>query len=66
MLGGPGGDLTFGRQFQGDTVDQAGKPYGFVNIEYNGEVFQGGSSILSLWIWVDTPTGAMRIRRQAV
>ena len=56
VLGGPG-DLTFGQTIQGDTVDGAGKPYGFVDIEYNGQALQGGSSILSLWIWVDTPAG---------
>ena len=57
VLGGPGGDLTFGQTIQGDTVDQAGKPFGFVNIEYNGEVSQGVDSLFNLWIWVDNPDG---------
>ena len=48
VLGGTGGDLTFGQTIQGDTVDQTGKPFGFVNIEYNGEVSQGVDSLFDL------------------
>ena len=41
----------------GRTVDQAGKAFGFVSIEYNGEVSQGVDSVFDLWIWVDNPDG---------